>query len=65
MQFKTMLRTGHHHIDITDAIDWKEVTVKQDEHVNTINIKLDVKKNVTQPMYISICSIYQKQSSQV
>ncbi|CAM0137780.1 unnamed protein product [Umbelopsis sp. WA50703] len=62
---KTMLRTGHHHIDITDAIDWKAVTAKQDEHVNTINIKLDVKKNVTQPMYISICSIYQKQSSQL
>ncbi|KAJ2962658.1 hypothetical protein NQZ79_g2197 [Umbelopsis isabellina] len=62
---KTMLRTGHHHIDITDAIDWKAVTAKSDEHVNTINIKLNVKPNVTPPMYISICSIYQKQSSQL
>ncbi|KAG2175610.1 hypothetical protein INT43_001257 [Umbelopsis isabellina] len=30
---KNMLRTGHHHIDITDAIDWKAVFAKSDEHL--------------------------------
>jgi len=60
-----LFKKGYHHMDVTDSIPWNVVTGKQPNSGQSCYISLHVKGDTEPPMYISLCSVVRKTSSQL
>lgn len=52
-------------MDITDSIQWKVIAGKEPDNGKSCTFSLHMKDDAEQPMYISICSVFRKTTSQV
>ncbi|KAH8550225.1 hypothetical protein BGW37DRAFT_77169 [Umbelopsis sp. PMI_123] len=62
---QTVHKKGSHHMNVTDCLPWGIIGGKVPYDGNLCTISLSVKQDVEQPMYISLCSVYQKSASQL
>ncbi|CAO3661232.1 unnamed protein product [Umbelopsis ramanniana] len=62
---QTVFKKGGHHMNITDCLPWGVIRGKLPEDGSQCTISLRLKQDAEQPMYISLCSVYRKTTSQL